>query len=74
MPDDGSERGSHGSLLEMKVPLLLAGAGVRRDTPPQDPGLVDIAPTIAALLGTRPPAQTQGRALSESLGVPATRS
>jgi hypothetical protein len=28
---------------------------------------VDIAPTIAALLETRPPASAQGRALAESL-------
>jgi arylsulfatase A-like enzyme len=36
---------------------------------PRDARLVDVAPTIAALLGTRPPADAQGRALAESLNV-----
>lgn len=69
-PEPGQFRGSHSSLSEIELPLLLAGAGVRRDAPPQDAGLVDVAPTIAHLLGVRPPAQAQGRALTESLGVP----
>lgn len=72
-PEPGQFRGSHSSLSEIELPLLLAGAGVRRDAPPQDAGLVDVAPTIAHLLGVRPPAQAQGRALTESLGVPGTR-
>jgi len=60
---DGSARGSHGSLLEMDVPLLLAGAGVRRHDRQRRPELVDVAPTIAALLGTRAPTHAQGRSL-----------
>ena len=62
--DDGKERGSHGSTFERRVPLLLTGAGVRRhrrDLP--EASVVDVAPTIAALLGSAPPAQAQGRAL-----------
>jgi hypothetical protein len=63
----GVVHGAHGSLQEIKVPLVLAGVGVRRGAPPQNPGLVDIAPTIAALLGSRPPANAQGRTFAESL-------
>ncbi len=66
-PDGEALRGGHGSTLEMRVPLLLAGAGVRKGAVPRDAGLVDVAPTISALLGARPPADAQGRALSELL-------
>jgi arylsulfatase A-like enzyme len=69
-PPAGEWRASHGSTAEMPVPLVLSGAGIRPGVSPQDPVNVDIAPTVAALLGTRPPANTQGRVLSESLGVP----
>jgi len=66
-PEEGAPRGGHGSTLEMRVPLLMAGAGVRVGGVPRKPGLVDVAPTIAALLGARPPADAQGRALDELL-------
>ena len=68
-PEGGTSRGGHGSTREMKVPLLIAGAGVRVGAAPRDAKLVDVAPTIAALLGTRPPVDAQGRALAESLFV-----
>jgi arylsulfatase A-like enzyme len=66
---DKAVRGGHGSTLEMRVPLLIAGAGVRAGSAPRGAGLVDVAPTIAALLGARPPADAQGRALGEMLNV-----
>ncbi len=66
-PEGGASRGAHASTTEMRVPLLLSGAGVRPGAPPRSPRLVDVAPTVAALLGTRPPADAQGRALTESL-------
>lgn len=62
--------GLHGTTREIEIPLFLSGAGIRRGASPQNPGLVDVAPTIAALLDVRPPADAQGRALTESLGVP----
>lgn len=68
-PAQETPRGGHGSTLEMRVPLLVAGAGVRTGVVPRDPRLVDVAPTIAALLGARPPADAQGRALTELLDV-----
>ena len=60
--------GAHGSTQEIKIPLVLSGAGFRRGAAPRDPRLVDVAPTICALLGTRPPKNAQGRALSEAIG------
>jgi arylsulfatase A-like enzyme len=65
-PPAGEWRGAHGSLREMSVPLLLAGAGVRPGLRLRRPRLVDVAPTVAALLGTRPPAHAQGRDLTGS--------
>lgn len=65
LPPEGFDRGSHGSTEEMTVPLLLSGAAFRRGVVPERAGLVDIAPTIAALLGVPPPANAQGRALVE---------
>lgn len=69
-PEAGSNRGSHGSLREIEVPLLLSGAGIRRGEAPRNPRTVDVAPTISALLGARPPADAQGRPLTESIGAP----
>ena len=66
-PEEGASRGGHGSTLEMRVPLLISGAGVRAGARPRGPRLVDVAPTIAALLGVRPPADAQGRVLDELL-------
>lgn len=61
---DGRDRGSHGSTFEFGVPIVLSGVGARaRHFGLRRPGLVDIAPTIAALLGAKPPAQAQGRSL-----------
>jgi Type I phosphodiesterase / nucleotide pyrophosphatase len=64
------EKGVHGSQAELGVPLLLSGAGIG-GTPPSGPGLVDVAPTIAALLHAPCPANAQGRALTEAFSAPA---
>ena len=64
----GGTRGAHGSTEEMRVPLLLSGSGFRRGAIPHNARLVDVAPTICALLGVRPPGDAQGRLLSESTG------
>jgi arylsulfatase A-like enzyme len=66
-PEEGASRGGHGSTREMRVPLLISGAGVRAGAAPRDARLVDVSPTIAALLGVRPPADAQGRVLDELL-------
>ncbi|HEX6421689.1 MAG TPA: hypothetical protein VFZ77_24515 [Acidimicrobiales bacterium] len=57
--DQGGERGEHGSLgvVQVRAPFLLAGAGVRRQgLVPRSCRLVDVAPTVLALLGAEPTA------------------
>ncbi|NEE01923.1 alkaline phosphatase family protein [Phytoactinopolyspora halotolerans] len=73
-PPEGTWRGSHGGLEEIEVPLFLAGAGIRSGVRPRQPKIVDVAPTIAELLGARPPAQAQGRVLSEVFAESPARS
>jgi hypothetical protein len=63
--------GGHGGAEEVVTtePFLLVGAGVN----PGDYGniqMVDVAPTLAALLGTNIPAASQGRVLAEMLELP----
>ncbi|MCR2811758.1 MULTISPECIES: alkaline phosphatase family protein [Microbacterium] len=64
-PADAS--GLHGTSRNLEVPLVLAGAGVRPNGVPVDPRHIDVAPTIAALLGYAPPAGAEGRVLSEAI-------
>jgi Metalloenzyme superfamily/Type I phosphodiesterase / nucleotide pyrophosphatase len=54
----------------MRVPLVMAGAGVRRGATIEGARLVDVAPTVAALLGTAPPRHALGRCLGEALAMP----
>ena len=63
----GGVAGRHGATTELEVPLVLAGAGVLPGVEPIHPRHVDIAPTIAAVLGIAPPSGTQGRVLTESI-------
>lgn len=62
--------GVHGMTRVMEVPLVLAGAGVRPHAAPHDPRHIDIAPTIAALLGFDGPSGADGRVLTESIRMP----
>lgn len=71
-PPAGEWRASHGSTRELGVPFLVSGAGFRRGAVPEDPNVVDVAPTIAALLGVAPPDQAEGRVLAEAMGPPAS--
>ena len=55
--DQGGHRGEHGSLgvVQARAPFVIAGRGVRGDgLVPRAGRLVDVAPTIAALLGVAP--------------------
>ena len=55
--DQGGHRGEHGSLgvLQARAPFVVAGAGVRNDGMVERAArLVDVAPTVAALLGVTP--------------------
>jgi Type I phosphodiesterase / nucleotide pyrophosphatase len=63
----GGVAGRHGATTELELPLVLAGAGVLPGVEPTHPRHVDIAPTIAALLGIAPPSGTQGRVLTKSI-------
>jgi len=49
------------------VPLLFWGAGIRGGAFAQRVSVVDIAPTLAALLGVQPTEAVQGRVLAEAL-------
>lgn len=63
------DQGGHGGMEEevVNVPLVLAGAGVRPGATLLDARLIDVAPTVAALLGLPAPAQAFGRVLTEAL-------
>jgi hypothetical protein len=68
------DAGGHGGQdpITLVEPFVLVGAGVR---PGQygDVQMADVAPTLAALLGTSIPASAQGRVLTEMLVLPAGR-
>jgi hypothetical protein len=63
-------RGGHGGVEPEArlVPLVMAGAGVRRGAQ-GDGQLIDVAPTVAALLGLAPPGQLRGRPLLDALAI-----
>jgi len=55
--DEGGHRGEHGSIdvVQARAPFILAGAGVAtRGLVPESCRLVDVAPTVLALLGGEP--------------------
>ncbi len=64
-----SDVGGHGGLEPevLTVPLIAAGAGIVPGSVARDAHLIDIAPTIAALLGIAAPGHGLGRALTELL-------
>jgi hypothetical protein len=66
-------RGGHGGPERevSRVPLVLAGAGVAPGAIARDPQLIDVAPTVAALLGVPAPGHAEGRALVELLRLDA---
>lgn len=65
---DAGGHGGHEAVVLVQ-PFVLAGAGV---TPGRYPDVqqVDVAPTLAALLGAGIPASAQGRVLTEMLALP----
>jgi len=65
-----AQPGGHGSLREadMRIPLVLSGAGIARGRLLGKAALVDVAPTIVRLLGLTPRLlRPDGRALEEAL-------
>ncbi|HUH01523.1 MAG TPA: alkaline phosphatase family protein [Kofleriaceae bacterium] len=67
-----TDAGGHGGLEPevIEVPLILAGAGVRPAAAVSGARLIDIAPTVATLLGVQPPGHGLGRTLTEALILP----
>jgi len=52
------------------VPLILAGRGIVPGATARDARLIDLAPTVAALLGVPAPHHAEGRALVDLLALP----
>ena len=63
--DEGGHGGREAEVVA--VPLVLAGPGVRSGAKVREPRLVDVAPTLCALLGLPAPRQAIGRTLVEAL-------
>lgn len=65
-------KGGHGGVEPEVVtaPFAMAGPGVRHSEPLEG-DIVDIAPTVGALLGLPIPANNQGRILWDALDIPA---
>ncbi len=61
--------GGHGGLEPevLDVPLVMAGAGVRPGAEPLEARLIDLAPTVAALLAMPAPGHGLGRTMTELL-------
>jgi len=64
-----TDHGGHGGLEPevVTVPLIAAGAGIDAKGAPRNARLIDIAPTIAALLAIPSPGHGLGRTLTEIL-------
>ena len=65
--DKGPVKAMHGSpwRYDSHVPIIFTGPGVKSQTIHRWVHPVDVAPTIAALLGMTPPGSTQGAPLEE---------
>ncbi len=68
------DAGGHGGWepIVRRVPVVLAGRAIRSGSQLSDVRQIDIAPTVAALLGTSIPAHNQGRPLAEALDADST--
>lgn len=66
-----TNRGGHGGVEPevMTVPLIAAGVGIKRGATAKDARLIDIAPTVATLLGLPAPGHGLGRTLTELLTI-----
>ncbi|MFT3696355.1 MAG: alkaline phosphatase family protein [Kofleriaceae bacterium] len=66
-----TNRGGHGGVEPevLAVPLIAAGAGIKVGANADDAHLIDIAPTVATLLGIPAPGHGLGHTLSEILQI-----
>lgn len=67
LADPDGPRGYHGRMGEREAALLVAGRGVSPRARLDGARHIDVAPTIAALLGLPVPARSEGRVLTEAL-------
>ena len=71
--EDIAPRGIHGldpQRPEMQAGFVVAGPGVAAGAALGAIRQIDVAPTLAALLGLDPPAQATGRVLTDALAKP----
>jgi hypothetical protein len=66
-----TNRGGHGGIEPevITVPFIAAGAGIKQGAGVTDARLIDIAPTVSALLGIAAPGHGLGRTLVEILAI-----
>ena len=66
-----TDRGGHGGISRqaIEVPLVMAGSGIRHGVAIDHARLIDLAPTVAALLGIPAPGHGLGRTLVEALAL-----
>jgi hypothetical protein len=66
-----TNRGGHGGVEPevMTVPFIAVGAGIKPGASANDARLIDIAPTVAALLGIAAPGHGLGRTMTEILAT-----
>ncbi len=66
-----TDSGGHGGEepVVLQVPLIFAGAGIRADALLGTVDLIDVAPTVSALLGLPAPGHALGRTLTEVLDL-----
>jgi hypothetical protein len=64
-----TNRGGHGGVEPevLTVPFVAVGAGIKPGATPNDAHLIDVAPTVSALLGIAAPGHGVGRTLVEIL-------
>jgi predicted AlkP superfamily pyrophosphatase or phosphodiesterase len=70
----GAKDASHGAPFgyDTHLPLIFAGAGVKRGAYDRTVAINDIAPTLATILGIETPSGSTGRVLTEMLEAAAT--
>ncbi len=72
LPSSNTTDHVSGYAYDRYVPLFFYGKAFKKGTYSEAAGIIDIAPTLAFILGVTPPSGSEGRVLSESF-VPANK-